>query len=54
MHRYSRDKVRDKKRSCHCDGYPFGDAPHRSGTEPWCIHSIRQPTEAEQRNRCGG
>ena len=39
---------RSKRQVCKCDGYPY---PHRAGTEPWCIHAAKGPTEKDFLNR---
>ena len=53
LHRFTRDKIRDKTRNCYCEAYPFKGAPHRTGTAPWCIHSKREPTREEYEERYG-
>jgi hypothetical protein len=44
------ERARTKRRTCKCDGYHF---PHSVGTEPWCVHSKRVPTDDEHRDRSG-
>ena len=43
-----REKDRNKKRVCRCDGYHY---PHSKGTEPWCKHSKRSPSDDDYAQR---
>jgi hypothetical protein len=45
-----KEKSRNRRRKCTCDGYPF---PHHKGTEPWCIHALRGPTDEDYEGRYG-
>ena len=42
------EKARNKRRSCHCDGYTF---PHTHGSEPWCRYAIKGPTDKDFEDR---
>ncbi len=44
----TKEKARNKRRTCRCDGYHF---PHHKGTEPWCLHAARGPTQEDNEDR---
>lgn len=46
----AREKARNKRRVCRCDGYPH---PHRKGTEPWCDRAKIGPLEEDYKERYG-
>ena len=50
LHRFKRDKIRDKTRNCNCDGFPW-DGPHRRGSSVWCENHPTGPTEEDYRDR---
>ena len=53
LHRFERDKIRNKARGfCNCDGLPW-DGPHRKGSNVWCINHPTGPTKEDYEERYG-
>jgi len=50
LYRTRRDKIRNKKRTCECDGLHF---PHRAGSTIWCSEHPTGPTDQDQEDRYG-